>query len=566
MKTASFFASILMFMSSYSALGSTLLMNTTPTDVQNLVTDQSLINVSEAREVCRQLTDDDFISHKGFPVPKRSKGVKRHVKHLCERVDMLIWQESTVLTEDMSALYELRLLQTSLLQKGKADAIGMTLRGKLSMGLYSVLTPFTLKFKNRIGKNEAGNLELTKPVSEYTVDELALLNPKNSPFFELNTNKEMHKRFGDLAKKKKIDEREKMVIVFDSVSDNGSAPKIKAIDSLNDEDEWSLKWGDEIHTDVVGSRLFAALGFDVDHPYYRTRDDLYVVFPQENLDKNADDMLNRIRQNFSIDISNFVSKVGIVSDEDIANNPELKNYKGLPYVTFIECAIEGRPDRVKRMGSIVPDHIGNADRRELRGALLAHMWIDNWDVREENTLISVNHLGKYKYETRGAFSDLGTSLGVKLTLHKGDFRVGLPNQFGWNLVKRDSDKSISFHGVMNSRMAPYKNATYADLKWMAHQIARIDKTALEKILEKSGWPKDIQKIYFHKLASRREQILTGFDITDPNPIKFETTLNFEHNGEVVVKDGRLIKDIDADKHPIGFRNTRGRVRNYGRSL
>jgi hypothetical protein len=36
---------------------------------------------------------------------------------------MLIWQESTVLTEDMNALYEMRLLQASLLQKGKVDAI-----------------------------------------------------------------------------------------------------------------------------------------------------------------------------------------------------------------------------------------------------------------------------------------------------------------------------------------------------------------------------------------------------------------------------------------------------------
>lgn len=557
---------LLALLGASAAQAATLILPTTPADVGTLLTDTAHVSVGEAREICRQLTDDDVVELGGFPVSKRPKGMKRHVKHLCEKVDLLIWEERAVLAEEREALYELRLLHASLLQKGRADAVGMTLRGKLTMGLYSILTPFTLNFRNEVSAHEATNLPLTKPLRAYSTNELAALDPADSPFFENVTDAHPHKRFGELAKKKKIDVRETMAVVFDGVSTNGSAPKIKVIDTLNAEGEWSLKWGDEVHTDVVGSRLFAALGFDVDHPYYRTTDDLFVVFPQHLAQKNAADMLAQIKRTFKIDVAPFVSTTGIVGDAEIARTKELEAHRGLPYVTFKECAIEGRPDRVKRLGSIAPTAIGNPGRRELRGALLAHMWLDNWDVREENTLLSVNHLGKFKYTTRGSFSDLGTSLGVKLTLPRGDFRVGLPNQFGWNLVKRVSPTEISFHGVMNSRMAPYKNATYADLKWMASKIARVSGETLEKVLEKSGWPAPIQVIYFHKLAARRAQILDAFGIPDPHPIAFTEDLTVSYKGEVVVREGRLLKDIDVDQHPIGFRNTRGRVRNYGRDL
>ena len=556
---------ILGISSSYAQGTGSLLVPQHPAEVTGLLTAGQKLSIGEVREVCRQLTDDDFTVAGRYPVPKRSKAVKRHVKNLCEDMDLLIWRDDALADADVEKLYELKLLQLSLLQKGKADAIGMTLRGKLSMGLNSLLTRFKFSYPRALG-DEAKNLPLEKSLASYSLKELSELDPKDSPFFEDNRASEVHKRFGDLAKSKRIDAGKRMVVLFDSVSGSGSAPKIRVIDTENSEDEWSLKWGDELHSDVAGSRLFAALGFDVDHPYYRGPDDIFVVFPRDGGTTSAEQMLAEVRRNFKISVDDFVSRTGVIGEAEAKEFKKLAPYKGQRFVTFKECAIEGRPDRVKRLGSIVPSQLANEDRRELRGALLAHLWIDNWDAREENTFVTIHNTGKRNYLTRGGFSDLGTSFGVRLTLAKGDFRVGLPNQFGWHIVRSSSPSEVSLFGVMNALIAPYRKATYADLRWMATKIARIDKVALEKILEHSGWPTPIQQIYFHKLASRRAEILRAFEVTDPHPIDFDRNLTLTHKGEVVVKDGRLVKDIESELHPLGYRNTRGRIRNYGRSL
>jgi hypothetical protein len=503
-----------------------------------LVSAQSL---ESTRKLCKGLTDTDITRAGKYPYPKRKKAFKRHVKQLCEKIELKHWLNQPLQAEEYAAIDTLKLMKASMYDKAKEDATGMTILDKIKMGINSVVTPFILR--ERIGSSN-------------------LMDPVNSIFWSKPGSKP-YKRFGKLADKKKIDADEHMVMIFDGVSDGGSAPKIKAID-LNLDDEWSLKWGDELHTDVVGSRLFAALGFDVDHPYYRKKDDITLVFPKnEEIALNPKEMLHRVKKQFNIDVKRFVSHTGVIDEVEINAYPELKPFIGLPYMRFKECAIEGRPDRVKRLGSIVPSKLGNENRKELRGALLAHLWIDNWDTRKENTLLTNNHLGKKRYRISGAFSDLGTSLGVKINYLPVDFRVGLVNEFPWDIIKKKTGKKIVFNGQLNAYLKPYRKATYSDLRWMAAQIARIDKKTLEKILDKSGWPRGIKKLYFHKLASRRDQILKAFEIRDPNPIKYNRKLNYSKNGVVFIKNGVLIRDYNKNKHPLGYLGTQGRFRNYG---
>ena len=436
------------------------------------------------------------------------------------------------------------------------------------MAINSIIRKNDFDFKKRISQTEAMNLNLEKPVQEYTIDELAKINPINSPYYQnLEPNSLPYKRFSQLAKAKKIkNKNEQMVLVFDGISNSGSAPKVKTMDK-NLDDAWSLKWGDEIHSDVVGSRIFAALGFDVDHPYYKQKDSLILVFPKHTLEgpKNGDEMVKEVYAKFGINITNFVSKTGIVSEDMALDNKDLQPYIGNKYITFIECAIEARPDRVKRLGPIMTNSLFNRNRRELRGALLAHLWIDNWDTRAENTLTTNNHIGNRSYQMKGVFSDLGTSFGVKVGYLPSDFRVGLVNKFSWDILQKSTNNKVEFKGKINAFLKPYESATYADMKWMAYKIANLTKKDIKKILDKSGWPKGIRNLYFHKLASRRSQILKGFNITDFDVIEFDRNYTYSKDGVLYIKNGVLIKDYDKNKHPLGYLSTKGRLRNYGQA-
>ena len=159
-----------------------------------------------------------------------------------------------------------------------------------------------------------------------------------------------------------------MVVLFEELSNSGSAPKIRTLD-LDFDNEWSLKWGDEVHTDVVGSRIFAALGYDVDHPYFFDKKGVTLVFDNTKEIKSWQQVQDSLFRIYGVSVEPFVYKQGKVTTEMANSNEKLSQYVGYEFVQFVKCALEARPDRVKRLGSFLPDTMCNSKRRELRGAI-----------------------------------------------------------------------------------------------------------------------------------------------------------------------------------------------------
>lgn len=496
------------------------------------------IRISKVRETSDLLTNYWLSEFNQIPLAKRKKAVVRHVKHIHETLEWAVETGIPVNDSLREFLLELEFLHDSYLQKSVSEQNDVLTRAdKIAMMKATVQSKSKLHYKK----------VAVKPLSETA-------SPFWNPFEGL-----AYKRFGTLADQKKIDADSHLIVLFDGLSYSGSAPKIRGMD-LDLDNEWSLKWGDEVHTDVAGSRLFAALGFDVDHPYCYANDDLWLLFDGSKSVSNWEQLHDSIQELYGVDLEPFYRKSGVVEANDVAVRPKLAPYLGKNYVTFSECAVEGRPDRVKRLGSFLPDSLGNASRRVLRGALLAHLWIDNWDVREANTLLTTVHEGNYQYRISAVFSDLGTSFGVELSPLQGDFKVGQVNALDWKVAKGNHQK-VKFNSRINAWLAPYEQASYEDLHWMAVQIAQIDSLTLRKCLAKAHWPPAVEELYFHKMASRRASILSAFDLDDPNPIAFDRQLTVVESGVTRVKNGKLILEIDG--HPEHFLNKKGRNRNYG---
>jgi hypothetical protein len=98
---------------------------------------------------------------------------------------------------------------------------------------------------------------------------------------------------------------------------------------------------------------------------------------------------------------------------------------------------------------------------------------------------------------------------------------------------------------------------------MAKKISELDGPMLRNMINKAKWPEPIAELYFHKLASRRASILNAFDLPDPHPIAFDKNLTIKVDGEYVVKNGKLLIDINEDKNPESFLSKKGRLTNYG---
>ncbi len=278
--------------------------------------------------------------------------------------------------------------------------------------------------------------------------------------------------------------------------------------------------------------------------------------------KNVTELISKIKEIYKIDLDPFITTSGTVTTKMAEELTSLKPFIGKQFVRFKKCVLEGRPDRVKRIGSFVPSLLCNDDRRELRGALLAHQFIGNWDTREQNTLLTTVNTGNYNYRMSAVFSDLGTSFGVVQGIFPPDFKVGLVNEFSWEVASYKGGE-IKLNTKINSILPAYKKATYQDLLWMAKKIATLDGPSLRIMVDKAKWPAPIADLYYHKLASRRASILKAFNLDDTHPIAFDTHLTIKVGNEYIVKDGTLLIDFEREKNPESFLSKKGRLTNYG---
>ena len=263
-----------------------LLNGKIPSSIDSFFEDQQ-ISLDVLRKSTAFLTDRDILTYQGDTIPKRKKAFMRHVKHLSERLERSYQDQEEINPEIAEQVYEIHLLETSFIDKTQVNAQRtVPLRQKIRMVLHSFWSRWAFRYK--IPK-------------EASPDSLI----PNSPYFHhVEVDTPLHKQFGYLADLKKVDPKKNMVVLFKELSLSGSAPKIRTMD-LDLDNEWSLKWGDEVHTDVVGSRIFAALGFDVDHPYFFEKDKLTLVFDEPLEVNNAEELVQAIDRIYDIDFGSF---------------------------------------------------------------------------------------------------------------------------------------------------------------------------------------------------------------------------------------------------------------------
>jgi hypothetical protein len=237
--------------SSFVFISDSTLLPTVYPSCLNAYSINNTINLHHVREVCNFLTNIDIISYRSCILPKRNKAFIRYVKQINEKLETDFQNLKQVDGTTLNLFFELELLSESFKQKATANVnTKVRLSDKINMLLHATISPYVFCYTNKVTNNEAKNINANN-LGE---------NPTNSIFWNNNlTNACLDKRFSALAKLKKIKAKKNMVVVFDKASLSGSAPKINVLD-LDIENKWSLKWGDEVHTDAVGSAVFAALG------------------------------------------------------------------------------------------------------------------------------------------------------------------------------------------------------------------------------------------------------------------------------------------------------------------
>lgn len=488
------------------------------------------VKITDLREKCTVLTSSDVSELAGHKILERKSGLLYKVRHLCELQEAL-YDASAF--PDTKLWNELDLVYTSFIDRHRVEA-GVSLLEILGMGLSHDLSPYLLRYPK------------TATVPTPVIDD-TFWSPPPAPLhaaFDAQVARAgVHTQFAWLR--------------IDKLEGKGSVPKVHA-DEISSGGRWLLKWGDEMHSDPVASRIFAALGYDVDLPFFRGPGSVKLLLgKQSGRKRTVKQLVNFIYNSYKVNLSPFILRQSTVTNFDVATDRSLAPYLGESYLEFKGVALEPRPRNETRLGPMMMDLPVNQQRVELRSAVLAHAWIGNWDTKASNTLLRLVESGD-QLKVRGSFSDLGVSLGVSISKFPRDLKAGLVNELSWDVLEL-REGEVRLKARMNHIPQAWRIAHWGDLVWMAKRIALITEHDITEILRASGWPEPVQTLYRYKLGSRRAQILEAFGVADVHPWKIDRSFDFIP----YIVDGELVAEPDRGAFPEGLWQTAGRFRGYG---
>ena len=326
-------------------------------------------------------------------------------------------------------------------------------------------------------------------------------------------------------------------VTFKKVSFRGAgSPKLK-VNYVQDgvEKTLKLKTGREVHCDKAISSLFELAGLNQDQMLYRDQVKVYLG--------------NKSYEEF---ISALANKYGVTQLAQYINARGKEN--GEDWILLKDVLYEARSDSELRLA---PADIGAWDlqnRREYRGLLILWAWVGVNDTKLPN----------FKF----LFRDSEEGLKPLIRLHDTGIGLGGPtyfrkpkhilsftkyykvNEFPEKIltINKKKDKFSPLWNDFSNRRRHFKQSTWSDLKWMVRQIAKINPIDIRKSLKNGGMPEEVVEIYYIKLISRRNQLVSAFSLEDEYPIIEVPELKSYNPEGLGIKNGKVVKRFFEGKN------------------
>jgi len=346
-------------------------------------------------------------------------------------------------------------------------------------------------------------------------------------------------REGDLPTGKNWDMAgARRVLFMDEVYKSATSPKAKTEDVYGV--EWKIKWGDEVQSEAVSSRLYLLAGGKMTDlvfvgepgPQGMT---LILSEAGEYEDERAEEgaerepetvqqLVKTLDDFYGFDVVPYIHSHGIITDENVDSLLRLlppdgkQKYRraeliGRHWVSFREYLLELRPDGFVRResGSRMSDFAATQDRAA-RGLYLLSLWMSNRDVKDDN-----NKAYFIKRATDGSIidyreghHDLGVTLGAMGASAEINAMQTGDEFMDYGMLRRN----FRFRQTYIYKPDALKQATWADCKWMARRITGVSVAEIREAVAASRWPDFMQMALVYKLVDRRNRIAEMYGLAD----------------------------------------------------
>ena len=286
----------------------------------------------------------------------------------------------------------------------------------------------------------------------------------------------------------------------------------------------------ETHSEPFTSRLFHALGYNVDPTDYAREIKIaynrqfFLEFNSRRAPQIKFGMLFIPMVRFTIQkqhspfdsIAAAVLKTGErISAEELQahfSNPEFESK--IDYLVTKPANVQIQSSDAAAIGPWAFGGNGHENLRELRGAGVLAAWLGWWDSRFENTRLRIINTPEGP-TLKHFWSDLGGGLGRAA----GSFSHSCeqPDHFDSRFTRsRSSGDKLHFHinGYEPVEDTPaFAEMTIDDARWMARLIAQLTEQQLIDALSASGFDRDHVHIYTQKLLARRDHLIRDLGLT-----------------------------------------------------
>ena len=252
--------------------------------------------------------------------------------------------------------------------------------------------------------------------------------------------------------------------------------------------KFKLKIGAEIHADPTVASIMMTLGYGADVTRYAKdiRVDLGKKYTLSDLKRDWEIYYHRDNTRAPFKIEGYIKESGT----DESGN----------FVVFKEGLLEAKPKKIGRLGGWSFKELGNGNLREVRGMTIIQMWLDNTDLKEfENNKILVR--GDRHFHI---VSDLGKALGGVF----GEKPELLKNQ----MVSSRDGGGLTFNYHAFHPVAIKNKMTFADARWGTRLLGTLSRQQITDAVNEGHWPACVAKIYTEKLISRRNDLITNFNL------------------------------------------------------
>jgi len=215
---------------------------------------------------------------------------------------------------------------------------------------------------------------------------------------------------------------------------------------------------------------------------------------------------------------------------------------------------EVETDSVETIGAWDFDQLDHAARREVRALFVLAAWVDQFNLRWENTRLAYRKAGD-GWSLVHFMSDVGSGLGLARDLrHSVNSDV---DQMPWEVTEREDGGVVRFSGFATSAdNRAFSAVTAGDARWMLRRIGSLSEHQILSALLATSMSAAEVRLALEKLLSKRRRMIEDFGLAREFPDILARAINRQLDFDprnpadlervsVTTPTGRVVPDIGA---------------------